>query len=59
MLLPLRPVRWIWITRTVFLRATFAFTIISALHYVFLVQHRLRAHAHSLAPPPSTNLAAS
>jgi cardiolipin synthase len=45
MLLPLRPVRWIWITRT--------------LHYVFLVQHRLRAHAHSLAPPPSTNLAAS
>jgi cardiolipin synthase (CMP-forming) len=59
MLLPLRPVRWIWITRTVFLRATFAFTIISALHYVFLVQRRLRAHAHSLAPPPSTNLAAS
>jgi cardiolipin synthase len=59
MLLPLRPVRWIWITRTVFLRATFAFTIISALHYVVLVQHRLRAHAHSLAPPPSTNLAAS
>jgi cardiolipin synthase (CMP-forming) len=59
MLLPLRPVRWIWITRTVFLRATFAFTIISALHYVFLVQHRLRAHASSLAPPPSTNLAAS
>jgi hypothetical protein len=26
------------------LRATFFFTIISAVHYVFLVQHRLRAH---------------
>src|ERR1700680_4878341 len=45
----IRPARWIWITRTVFLRATFAFTIVSALHYVFLVQHRLRAHAHGLA----------
>ncbi|MGA6982969.1 MAG: CDP-alcohol phosphatidyltransferase family protein [Candidatus Sulfotelmatobacter sp.] len=59
MLLPLRPVRWIWITRTVFLRATFAFTILSALHYVFLVQHRLRAHAQALAPPSSTNVSAS
>ena len=50
MLLAIRPARWIWITRTVFLRATFAFTIISALHYVFLVQHRLRAHPQ---PPAS------
>src|SRR6202023_4095703 len=33
MLASIRPARWIWITRTVFLRATFAFTIISALHY--------------------------
>jgi cardiolipin synthase (CMP-forming) len=41
-------VRWIWIARTTFLRATFAFTIISALHYVFLVQHRLRIHTHAL-----------
>jgi cardiolipin synthase len=48
LLASIRPARWIWITRTVFLRATFAFTIISALHYVFLVQHRLRAHAHAL-----------
>jgi cardiolipin synthase len=48
MLSSIRPARWIWITRTVFLRATFAFTIISALHYVFLVQHRLRAHTHVL-----------
>lgn len=48
MLLAVRKARWIWIARTVFLRATFAFTIISALHYVFLVQHRLRVHAHAL-----------
>jgi cardiolipin synthase len=49
LLFSIRPARWIWITRTVFLRATFAFTIVSALHYVFLVQHRLRAHSHALA----------
>lgn len=49
MLLSVKPVRWIWIARTVFLRATFAFTIISAVHYVFLVQHRLRSHAHEVA----------
>lgn len=48
MLASLKPARWIWITRLVFLRATFAFTIISALHYVFLVQHRLREHTHAL-----------
>lgn len=48
MLHEVRRARWIWISRTVFLRATFAFTIISALHYVFLVQHRLRVHAHGL-----------
>ncbi|HVO80386.1 MAG TPA: CDP-alcohol phosphatidyltransferase family protein [Terriglobales bacterium] len=34
---------WIWIARLTFLRATFAFTIISGLHYVLLVGHRLRA----------------
>jgi cardiolipin synthase (CMP-forming) len=33
----------------VFLRATFLFTIVSAVHYAFLVQHRLHSHA-----PPST-----
>jgi cardiolipin synthase len=48
MVAAIRPTRWAGITRTVFLRATFAFTIISALHYVFLVQHRLRAHTHAL-----------
>lgn len=35
--------RWVYITRLTFLRATFAFTIISGLHYVFLVGQRLRA----------------
>ena len=48
MLFAIRPSRGIWITRTVFLRATFAFTIVSALHYAFLVQHRLREHGHAL-----------
>ncbi len=55
MLLAIRPVRWIWIARTLFLNATFAFTILSALHYVILVQHRLRASTHALPPhSPST-----
>lgn len=34
--------RWVYIARLTFLRATFAFTIISGLHYVFLVGQRLR-----------------
>src|ERR1022692_4095060 len=59
MLSSIRPARWIWITRTVFLRATFAFTIVSALHYVFLVQHRLRTPAHALASHSSAGGPAS
>jgi cardiolipin synthase len=59
MLFSIRPERWIWITRTVFLRATFSFTIISALHYVILVQQRLRSQAHPMAPPSPANLRAS
>ena len=58
-LFAVRPVRWIWITRTLFLRATFAFTIISALHYVFLVQHRLRSHPHVLTSQSSVDARAS
>ena len=50
------PALWIWIARTVFLRATFMFTIISALHYVILVQKRLRAHTHALPPGPATGV---
>jgi len=33
------------IAAKVFLRATFIFTIVSAVHYAFLVQHRLHVHA--------------
>ncbi len=53
LLLEIRPLRWIWIARTIFLRATFIFTIVSALHYVILVQQRLREHTHAL--PPARN----
>src|SRR5579872_6135493 len=52
MLMQIYPLRWVWIARTVFLRATFFFTIISALHYVILVQRRLRAHTHALPAGP-------
>ncbi|HLW86225.1 MAG TPA: CDP-alcohol phosphatidyltransferase family protein [Candidatus Sulfotelmatobacter sp.] len=50
-----RPLRWIGITRMVFLHATFAFTLISALHYVILVQRRLREHSHALVAPASSS----
>jgi cardiolipin synthase (CMP-forming) len=59
MLFCVQPVRWISITRTVFLRATFFFTIISALHYIFLVQHRLRSHTQPHAPHSSAGAHAS
>ena len=46
--------RWVAIARLSFLRATFAFTIISAIHYVLLVGQRLRAiHQVSTAPSAS------
>lgn len=54
MLLQVYTVKWVWIARTIFLRATFFFTIISALHYVILVQKRLRAHTHALPAVPRT-----
>ena len=46
LLLLVAPLRWVWIARTTFLRATFLFTVVSAVHYAFLVQHRLRQHGH-------------
>ena len=52
MLLEIVAQRWVWIARTVFLRATFFFTIISALHYLILVQQRLKEHTHVLPPAP-------
>src|SRR5438067_5949556 len=40
--------KWVWIARTVALRATFMFTIVSGLHYVYLVGQRLHTpEAHS------------
>jgi len=50
LLLLIEPVRWVEIACTTFLKATFFFTIISAVHYAFLVQHRLHAHALPAAP---------
>jgi cardiolipin synthase (CMP-forming) len=50
LLLEIQRQRWIWIARVVFLRATFIFTILSALHYLILVQQRLREHQHALPP---------
>jgi len=45
LLLLVVPVVWVHIALKFFLRATFTFTILSAVHYAFLVQHRLREHA--------------
>jgi cardiolipin synthase len=42
--------RWIWVARMTFLHATAAFTIVSGVHYIFLVGHRLRGHGHAAAP---------
>lgn len=53
MLLQVDPVRWVWFARLLFLRATFAFTILSGLHYVLLVGQRLRA-LHQNQLPAST-----
>jgi len=50
LLFEVEPLWWIWIARTVFLWATMAFTVISGVHYVFLVQHRLRAHGQAHSP---------
>jgi len=53
LLLALEPARWIWIARTVFLRATFIFTILSGVHYVFLAQHRLRVEQQATPAAPT------
>ncbi len=46
LLMEINKSRWVAIARLTFLRATFAFTIISAMHYVLLVGQRLRAIHH-------------
>lgn len=54
LLLEINHARWVSIARLTFLRATFAFTIISAVHYVFLVGQRLHAHAHISSSRPTS-----
>jgi cardiolipin synthase (CMP-forming) len=53
LLLLVVPQQSVWIARTTFLRATFLFTIVSAVHYAFVVQHRLRSlpSVHGTATP--------
>jgi cardiolipin synthase (CMP-forming) len=46
MLYLVHPAWWIWVARLTFLRFTFAFTIISGVHYVYLVGPRLHSHPH-------------
>ena len=50
MLFEVHRVWWVWVARITFLRFTFVFTIISALHYVLLVGQRLHA-AHAPSNP--------
>ena len=47
LLLEINHARWVSIARLTLLRATFAFTIISAMHYVLVVGHRLRTNTQS------------
>lgn len=44
MLYQVHSARWVSVARWSFLRFTFAFTIISGVHYVFLVGQRLHSH---------------
>jgi cardiolipin synthase len=50
LLLEVHPLRWIGIASAVFLWATFVFTIVSALHYVILVQQRLQEQTQAFPP---------
>lgn len=49
MLFQVDHVKWVWVAEKTFLHATFAFTIVSALHYVYLVGLRLRSGGHQSA----------
>jgi cardiolipin synthase (CMP-forming) len=51
MLFQIQHDRWVWITQNTFLHATVAFTVVSALHYVFLVGQRLHATSHVSTDP--------
>jgi cardiolipin synthase len=56
MLIEVYPAKWVAVARWAGLRATFAFTIISALHYIYLVGVRLRTHAHGPAEADGRSL---
>ena len=49
LLLPVKPILLVHSAAKIFLRATFFFTILSAVHYAFLVQHRLHSSARQQA----------
>ena len=51
MLFLVLPAQWVWFGKTFFLRMTFAFTILSALHYVVLVGQRMRTLSVEGAAP--------
>jgi cardiolipin synthase len=51
MLFLVLPAQWVWFGKTLFLRMTFAFTILSALHYVVLVGQRMRTLSVEGAAP--------
>ena len=53
MLLQVYTAAWVGIARTISLRAVFIFTIVSGLHYVYLVGRRL--HAMNGGPAPSAS----
>lgn len=46
LLFQIQHTRWVWITQTTLLHATVAFTLVSALHYVYLVGQRLHVAGH-------------
>jgi len=54
LLFQIKHTRWISIARLTFLRATFAFTIISAVHYVLLVGQRLHGNAQATTASVAT-----
>jgi cardiolipin synthase len=54
LLMEMHPEQWIAIARITFLRATFTFTILSGLHYVFLVGQRLHTNNHVPTPPATS-----
>ena len=47
MLYQVAPAPWVALARRIGLYATFAFTLISGLHYIWVIAHRLRANAAS------------